>query len=66
MANDSHGAGTAMVQKIFEMNPDIIITGNGPGSNAAHAIKQLSVEIFTDAYEVTIKQACELYKNRKT
>jgi predicted Fe-Mo cluster-binding NifX family protein len=63
--NDAHGAGTATVQKIFDLKPDIIITGNGPGTNSAHALEQLSVKIFVDVYEMTVKQAYELFKSGK-
>jgi len=63
--NDARGAGTATAQKIFEHNPDVLITGNGPGSNAAQALKQLTMKIFVNTHEMTIKQAYEHYKNGK-
>lgn len=61
--NEAHGAGTATAQKIFELKPDVLITGNGPGENAATALKQLNMKIFVDAHEMTIKEAYEQYKN---
>jgi len=59
--NEAHGAGTATAQKIFEIKPDVLITGNGPGENAATALKQMNIKIFVDAHELTIKQAYENY-----
>jgi predicted Fe-Mo cluster-binding NifX family protein len=61
--NEAHGAGTATAQKIFELNPDVLITGNGPGENAATALKRLDMKIFVDAQDMTIQQAYEQYKN---
>jgi len=61
--NEAHGAGTATAQKIYELKPNVLITGNGPGENASRAIKQLNMKIFIDAQEMSIKQAYEHYKN---
>ena len=33
--NEAHGAGPKTAQKLFELHPDVLITGNGPGGNAA-------------------------------
>ncbi|MFH2143539.1 MAG: NifB/NifX family molybdenum-iron cluster-binding protein [Bacteroidota bacterium] len=63
--NEAHGAGTATAQKMYEIKPDVLITGNGPGENAAAALKQLNMKIFVDAHDMTIKQAYENYKNGK-
>ncbi len=63
--NEAHGAGTATAQKIFEIKPDVLITGNGPGENAATALKQLNMKIFVNAHNMTIKEAYENYKNGK-
>jgi len=61
----AHGAGTAASQKIFEIKPDVLITGNGPGENAAIALKQLNMKIFINAHNMTIKQAYKNYKDGK-
>jgi predicted Fe-Mo cluster-binding NifX family protein len=63
--NDAHGAGTATAQKIFELKPNVLITGNGPGDNAASALKHLEIRIFVNAHELTVKQAYESYKSGK-
>ncbi len=60
--NEAHGAGTATSQKIFELSPNVLITGNGPGDNAAIALEKMDMKIFVGAQDLTIKQAYELYK----
>ena len=61
--NEAHGAGTATSQKIFELNPDVLITGNGPGDNAAKALEQMNMKIFVGAQDLTLKEALEQYKS---
>lgn len=61
--NDAHGAGTATAQKIFELKPDVLITGNGPGENAAKALKHIKMRIFVDANDLTVQQAYTNYKS---
>jgi Uncharacterized conserved protein len=63
--NEAHGAGTATAQKVFELKPDILITGNGPGETASNALKHLEIRIFINAHGMTIKQALQQYKNGK-
>ncbi|MCK5155575.1 MAG: dinitrogenase iron-molybdenum cofactor biosynthesis protein [Spirochaetales bacterium] len=59
----AHGAGPQTAQKLFELHPDILITGNGPGGNAATALKQASLIIFTGAGQMTVNEAYAAYKN---
>lgn len=61
--NEAHGAGTATAQKVFELKPDILITGNGPGDNAAVALKHIKMRIFVNAHNLTIQQAYDQYRN---
>jgi predicted Fe-Mo cluster-binding NifX family protein len=63
--NEAHGAGTATSQKIFELNPDVLITGNGPGDNAAKALEQMEMKIFVGAQDLTLKQAYNHYREEK-
>ncbi len=60
--NEAHGAGTATSQKIFALNPDVLITGNGPGDNAAIALQKMDMKIFVGAQDLTLKQAYDKYK----
>ncbi|MGE0077125.1 MAG: NifB/NifX family molybdenum-iron cluster-binding protein [Bacteroidales bacterium] len=61
--NEAHGAGTATAQKMYELKPDILITGNGPGETATTALKHLNMKIFVDAHNLTLEQAYESYRN---
>ena len=62
VANEAHGAGPRTAQRLFEINPNILITGNGPGGNAAEALKESGIEIFVGAGDMTVKQAYDAYK----
>jgi len=41
----------------------VLITGNGPGGNAAMALKQGNIKVFIGAGTMTAKEAYEAYKN---
>lgn len=62
VAKVAHGAGPITAQKLFEQKPDVLITGNGPGSNAAMALKQGNIKIITGAGTMTAKEAYDAYK----
>lgn len=62
IANEAHGAGPKTAQILFELNPDILITGNGPGGNAAVALDKSGIEIYIGAGEMTVKEAYDAYK----
>jgi predicted Fe-Mo cluster-binding NifX family protein len=61
----AHGAGTKTAQLLYDVNPDILVTGNGPGNNAALALKQGSMKIFVGAGDMTVKAAYEAYKRHE-
>ena len=63
--NVAHGAGPQTAQKIFDLKPEILITGNGPGGNAARVLEQSDIEIFIGAGDMTVKEAFEAYKNNQ-
>ncbi len=60
-----HGAGPKTAQKIFEAAPQVLITGNGPGGNAAGILKQMQLKIYIGAGGMTIKEAYAAYKEGK-
>ena len=62
-ANDAHGAGPKTAQKLFKFNPDVLITGNGPGGNAATVLERTGIKILIGAGEMTVKEAYNAYKN---
>lgn len=63
--NEAHGAGTATAQKVFSLKPDVLITGNGPGENAASALKHLHMKIFINAHNLSLSEAYRQYKEGK-
>lgn len=60
--NELHGSGPALVQKIYELKPDVIITGNGPGENAAKALQRLNLKVYANAHDLTLEEAYKRYK----
>jgi len=63
IADQAHGAGPKTAQKMAEYGMDAIITGNGPGGNAASVIEKTGVEIYTGAGSMTVREAYRSYRN---
>jgi predicted Fe-Mo cluster-binding NifX family protein len=63
--NEAHGAGPKAAQSLANHNVNVLITGNGPGGNAATVLQKVGVECYIKATEMTIKQAYEAFKNAK-
>ena len=63
IANEAHGAGPKTAQKMSEYNVNVLITGNGPGGNAAAVVTQTGIKVFVGAGEMTVKEAYDAYKN---
>lgn len=62
---DAHGAGPKTAQKLYEYRPDVLVTGNGPGNNAATILKKTGMKIYIGAGEMTVRQAYEAYQKKK-
>jgi len=58
-----HGAGLQTAKKVLNLNPDIIITGNGAGQKALEILKRSNVKMYTGAGDMNIKEAYEAFKN---
>jgi predicted Fe-Mo cluster-binding NifX family protein len=63
ISNEAHGAGPRTAQKLFDLGPDVLITGNGPGGNAAVVLEKAGIKIFTGAGEMNVRQAYEAFRN---
>jgi len=61
----AHGAGPQTAQKISELMPQVLITGNGPGGNAEAILRQMQLQIYTGAGGMTVREAYNEYKNNK-
>jgi len=62
IAEVAHGAGPQTAQKLFDLAPEVLITGNGPGGNAASVLKRGNLTIYIGAGEMTVKEAYDAYK----
>jgi predicted Fe-Mo cluster-binding NifX family protein len=63
IADQAHGAGPKTAQLLFDLKPDVLITGNGPGGNAATVLEKANLKIYIGAGDMTVKAAYEAYKN---
>ncbi len=63
--HQAHGAGPKTAQKVFEIAPEIIITGNGPGGNATTILEKQGAKIYIGAGGMTLKEAYQAYKDNK-
>lgn len=60
-----HGAGPKSAEKIFELAPDVLITGNGPGGNAASILTKTKMKIYVGAGGMSIREAYNAFKNNE-
>ena len=60
--NEISGAGPRTAQKLFDLKPDVLITGNGPGENAAAVLKKMELKIFIGAGHMSVNEAFSAYK----
>jgi len=63
ISNEAHGAGPKTAQKMAEYKVDVLITGNGPGGNAATVIERVGTTVFVGAGAMTAEAAYKAYKN---
>ncbi len=62
---EAHGAGPKAVTKLAELKADVLITGNGPGGNAATIIEKLGIVCYIGAGEMSMQEAYDAYRNEK-
>lgn len=63
VVNEAHGAGPKAAQTLFELGVNVLITGNGPGGNAAAVIDKAGIDVYVGAGEMTVKEAHEAFRN---
>jgi predicted Fe-Mo cluster-binding NifX family protein len=63
--NEAHGAGPRTAQQLFELGAEVLVTGNGPGNNAAIVLENAGVRIYTGAGQLTVKEALDAYRNNR-
>ncbi len=64
-SEQEHGAGPRTAQKVVDVKPDVVITGNGPGGNASRALEAATLEMYVGAGGMSIKEAYEAFKAGK-
>ncbi|HDR04470.1 MAG TPA: dinitrogenase iron-molybdenum cofactor biosynthesis protein [Candidatus Marinimicrobia bacterium] len=60
-----HGAGPQTAQKITELDVQLLITGNGPGGNAAMVLEKAGVRILTGYANLSAKDAYQRFLSEK-
>ena len=60
---EAHGAGPKTAQRLSEYKCNVLVTGNGPGGNAATVLEKMNIEIFIGAGEKKIEEALLVYQN---
>jgi predicted Fe-Mo cluster-binding NifX family protein len=60
---EAHGAGPRSAQKLSELDPDVLITGNGPGDNAVTVLEKASIKIYLGAGDMSVREAYDAFKN---
>ncbi len=61
--SEAHGAGPKAASVLFDNQVNVLITGNGPGGNAATVLEKAGINIYIGAGGMTIEQAIKAYKN---
>ncbi|MCD4829078.1 MAG: dinitrogenase iron-molybdenum cofactor biosynthesis protein [Candidatus Cloacimonetes bacterium] len=61
----AHGAGPQTSQKITDVGAEVVITGNGPGGNAARTLQAAGIRVLLCKKDATVKQAVGLYMQDK-
>lgn len=59
---EAHGAGPKTAQKLMEFGATTLITGNGPGGNAAAVLASTGIKIYVGAGDLTVKDALAAYR----
>jgi len=60
--NEAHGAGPKTAQKLIELGASVLITGNGPGGNAASVLENSGIKVLVGAGSLTAKAALAAYR----
>ena len=65
ISNEDHGAGPKTAKLMYDTGAEVLITGNGPGENAAIALEKAGVKIYTGAGKMNVKEALEAYNTKQ-
>lgn len=62
VSDEAHGAGPRTAAVLLGLGAQVLVTGNGPGGNAARALSGRGVAVFVGAGDLTVKQAYAAYR----
>jgi predicted Fe-Mo cluster-binding NifX family protein len=65
VSRETHGAGPRAVRRLVDHGVDVLITGNGPGGNAAAGLQAAGVKVYVGAGEMTAAEALQAYREGK-
>lgn len=63
--NAGHGAGVQAGQNVAGLGANVVITGGDIGPKAADVLKKAGINIFTNAGNISVKEAYEAYKHKQ-
>lgn len=55
--NEAHGAGPNAAKIIFDEGAKVLITGNGPGGNAATILEKTGISVHIGAGNISLEEA---------
>ena len=58
-------SGPYTAQKILDLAPDVIITGNGPGGRACDILERSNITVYVGAGGMRLKEAYDAFKSGK-
>lgn len=58
----AHGAGPQSVKRLLAFKPRVLISGNGPGGNAALALRTANIAIFLCPEDFSVREALAAYE----
>ncbi len=64
-ADEAHGVGPKTAQKVHDEKVEVLITGTGPGENAARVLKTAEIKVYTGAEKMNVKQALEAFEQNQ-
>ncbi|MDD3715886.1 MAG: NifB/NifX family molybdenum-iron cluster-binding protein [Candidatus Marinimicrobia bacterium] len=63
--NEAHGAGPRTAQRLLDEKVSVLITGNGPGGNAAGVLSRAGIKVYAGAGSMNIREAYEAFRSGK-
>ncbi len=62
VSEEAHGAGPQAARALLDLGAQVLVTGNGPGGNAARVLSGRGIQVYVGAGNVTVRQALAAYK----